>query len=87
MHARSIWSKSTVLLVSTRPVSSARCVLFTRGAAAAALTLDLDDVLGDKKQEPKRRPRERKVPRLPRRKSPLQQVCQNLQTLVQLWCT
>ena len=32
----------------------------------------------------RRRLRERKVPRLPRRKSPLQQVCQNLQTLVYL---
>ena len=32
----------------------------------------------------RRRPRERKVSRLPRRKSPLQQVCQNLQTLVYL---
>ena len=31
-----------------------------------------------------RRPRERKVPRLPRRKSPLQQICQNLQALVYL---
>ena len=32
----------------------------------------------------RRRPRERKVSRLPRRKSPLQQVCQNLQTLLHL---
>ena len=32
----------------------------------------------------RRRPREWKVPRLPRRKSSLQQVCRNLQTLVYL---
>ena len=32
----------------------------------------------------RRRPRERKVSRLPRRKSPLHQVCQNLQTLMHL---